>query len=149
MPGCGKSTVGKSLAHKAGRPFADIDTLIEKTAGKSIPDIFTETGEEAFRQLETQVLIEESKKSNMVIATGGGIVTRLENLDLLRQNSFIIYLKRDLADLNINGRPLSQGLGVEALANQRLPLYEAWSDLAVNVQADCDKTAERILEELQ
>ena len=149
MPGCGKSTVGESLALKMGRPFADIDTLIEITAGKSIPDIFTENGEETFRQLETQALIKESKKSNMVIATGGGIVTRPENLDLLRQNSFIIYLKRDLAGLNINGRPLSQGIGVETLANQRLPLYEAWSDLTIDAQTGSAQTAEKILEVIQ
>ena len=149
MPGCGKSTIGKSLAFKMGRPFTDIDALVEIKAGKNIPEIFTENGEEAFRQLETNVLIDESKKNSMVIATGGGIVTRSENLDLLRQNSFIVYLKRDLDDLKINGRPLSQNVGVETLANQRLSLYEAWSDLTVDVQAGPDQTTAKILEELQ
>ena len=149
MPGCGKSTVGKSLAKKTGRPFVDIDTQVEEAAGKSIPDIFTESGEETFRQLETRVLTEESKKNNTVIATGGGIVSRPENLDLLRQNSYIVYLKRDLTDLSINGRPLSQGVGIETLASRRLPLYEAWSDLTINVKSDPEETAESILKELQ
>jgi len=150
MPGCGKSTVGKSLALKAGRLFADIDAKVEAAAGKSIPDIFTENGEEAFRQLETQILAQESKKSNMVIATGGGVITRPENLDLLRQNSFIVYLERDLADLDISGRPLSQSVGIEELANQRLPLYKAWSDFTVNAEvAGFEQTALKILEELQ
>ena len=149
MPGCGKSTVGKSLAEKTRRLFSDIDAQVEEVAGKNIPDIFAEKGEEAFRQLETRVLIEESKKNNMVIATGGGIVTRPENLDLLRQNSLIVYLKRDLSDLNIIGRPISQRTGVDTLAKRRLPLYEAWSDLTISVEADPDQTAVKILEELQ
>jgi len=149
MPGCGKTTVGKSLAKKTGRPFSDIDTLIEIKAGKSIPEIFAETGENTFRQLETQALKEESKKSGIVTATGGGIVTRPENLDLLRQNSFIIYLKRDITDLKTDGRPLSQGVGVETLANQRLPLYEAWSDHIIDAQADPDMTADKVLEAIQ
>ena len=149
MPGCGKTTVGKSLAQKTGRLFTDIDKQIEIKAGKSIPDIFTESGENAFRQSETQVLAEECKKSGIVIATGGGIVTRPENLDLLRQNSFIIYLKRNLTDLKPDGRPLSQSVGVEALANQRLPTYEAWSDHIIDAQTDPDLTADKIMEEIQ
>jgi len=149
MPGCGKSTVGRSLAQKMERPVADIDALIEASAGKSIPDIFAENGEEAFRRLETQILAEESKKNGIVIATGGGIVTQPENLDLLRQNSFIIYLKRDLTGLKTSGRPLSKDIGVETLAKQRLPLYEAWSDCAVQVESNSKQTTARIMEELQ
>jgi shikimate dehydrogenase len=128
MPGCGKTTVGRRLARMTGRPFSDTDALIEATAGKSIPEIFAEDGEDAFRLLETRILGEEAKKSGLVIATGGGVVTRAENLDLLRQNSLIVYLQRDIRELAINGRPLSQGVGIETLAKQRLPLYEEWSD---------------------
>ena len=149
MPGCGKSAVGRSLAQNTGKPFADIDALIEKAAGKSIPDIFTVNGEEVFRRLETRILSEESRKNGLVIATGGGVVTRPENLDLLRQNSFVVYLKRDLADLNVDGRPLSKAIGVTALAEQRLPLYEAWCDCAVQVEAGSDETAARIIEAMQ
>jgi shikimate dehydrogenase len=76
-----------------------------------------------------------------VISLGGGIVTRQENLDLLRQNSLIVYLKRSLKDLATDGRPLSQKMGVEALAKQRLPLYETWSDMSFPVQESPVKTA--------
>ncbi len=93
MPGCGKSTVGRLLAEKLGRPFMDIDAQIEAAAGKKIPQIFAEDGEETFRQLETRVLAEEAKKSGVVLATGGGVVTRPENLNLLKQNSFNCLLK--------------------------------------------------------
>jgi len=80
----------------------------------------------------------------MVLATGGGVVTRSENLDLLRQNSLIVYLKRELSELVTKGRPLSCGIGIQALAEQRLPLYEAWSDCAVQVKAKPEQTAASI-----
>ena len=149
MPGCGKSTVGRLLAEKLGRPFIDIDGQIEAAAGKKIPQIFAEDGEETFRQLETRVLAEEAKKSGLVLATGGGAVTRPENLDLLRQNSLIVYMKRELSDLITDGRPLSQGVGIQALAEKRLPLYEAWSDYAVQVEAKPEQTAALIEEVVQ
>jgi len=149
MPGCGKSTIGRVLAQKTGRPFADIDVQIEASAGKKIPQIFADDGEETFRQIETRILAEEAKKSGMVLATGGGVVTRPENLDLLRQNSLIVYLKRDLTDLITDGRPLSQNVGIQALAEKRLPLYEAWSDCAVQVGAKPEQTAALIEEAIQ
>jgi len=149
MPGCGKSTIGRVLAQKTGRPFADIDVQIEAAAGRKIPQIFADDGEETFRQIETRVLAEEAKKSGMVLATGGGVVTRPENLGLLRQNSLIVYLKRDLTDLITDGRPLSQNVGIQALAEKRLPLYEAWSDCAVQVGANPEQTAALIEEVIQ
>jgi len=145
MPGCGKSTVGRRLAQRMGRPFADIDALIEAAAGKRIPEIFADDGESKFRLLETRILGEEANKNGIVIATGGGVVTRPENLDLLRQNSLIVYLKRELDELMTVGRPLSQNMGLHTLAEQRLPLYEAWSDCAI--QGEAEQAVTRILEE--
>jgi shikimate dehydrogenase len=146
MPGCGKSTVGRILAHAMERPFADIDERIVAAEGKSIPQIFTEDGEEKFRRLETRILGEETKKSGMVLATGGGVVTRQENLDLLRQNSIIVYLERELSELITDGRPLSKGMGIHVLAEQRLPLYEMWNDCVIQVEARPELTAARIQE---
>jgi shikimate dehydrogenase len=146
MPGCGKSIAGQTLAQAMGRPFADTDCLIEALAGKKIPQIFAEDGEAVFRELETHVLEEEAKKSGIIISTGGGVATRPQNLDLLRQNSVIIYLKRELTELIVDGRPLSQKVGIQALAQQRLPLYEAWSDHIVPVEADPQQTATKIME---
>jgi shikimate dehydrogenase len=120
--------------------------LIERAAGKVIPLIFAEDGEEAFRRLETRILSEQAKKTGIVIATGGGVVTRPENLELLRQNSIIIYLQRELSELTTEGRPLSQKKGIQALAKQRLPLYKAWSDYSVSVEADIMRTITKIQE---
>ena len=145
MPGCGKSSVGRALAAMTDKPFSDIDMLVEASSGRCIPEIFAKSGEEVFRKMETRALSEESKKSGQIIATGGGIVTIPENLDLLRQNSFIVYLKRDLNELNIIGRPLSDSIGIKTLAKQRLPLYEAWSDCVVEAGESIEQTATRII----
>ena len=146
MPGCGKTTVGMSLSQVLERPFSDIDELIEAAAGKSIPKIFAEDGEDEFRRIETRILSEETGKSGIIIATGGGVVTRPENLGLLRRNGVNVYLERELSELVIDGRPLSESLGVQTLAEQRLPLYKAWSDYIVQVEPSPDRTAARILE---
>jgi len=144
MPGCGKSTVGSILAQITGRSFSDIDKLIEEAAGKDITKIFSEDGEEKFRFLETQILGEEIKKNELVIATGGGVVTKPENLGLMRQNSIIVFLKRELEELATNGRPLSLKKGIQTLAKQRLPLYEEWSDHIISVEATPQQTAKQI-----
>jgi shikimate dehydrogenase len=146
MPGCGKTTVGRLLAAAMGRPFADIDELIEAEAGKPIPAIFAEEGEDAFRKLETRVLGNTAKQSGLVIATGGGVVTRPENFGLLRQNSLIVYVRGSLATLATSGRPLSQGVGIETLAKQRLPLYEAWSDCSVALEGTPEQTVMKLQE---
>lgn len=128
MAGCGKSTTGKALAAALGREFVDCDDLIPQYAGKSIQDLFAQDGEETFRQIETAVLRDVSKGSGLVIATGGGVVTRPENLPLLRQNSVTLLLHRPVEELPDNGRPLSQTHGVAALYEARNPLYESWGE---------------------
>ena len=148
MPGSGKSTTGAALARLTGRDFYDTDELIADKAGKSIPDIFSQDGEATFRRLETEVLTDTAKKSGAVIATGGGIVTVPENFDLIHQNSFCVFMERDINDLPSDGRPLSIQNGVAALAQKRLPLYNAWSDIKITVDGGVDATANKIREAL-
>lgn len=123
MPSCGKSTVGRILAEETGRPLIDTDALIVERAGKSIPEIFAEEGEEAFRMLETAVAADLCKGAGQIIATGGGIVTRERNHDLIRQNSIVIFINRPLEQLSTDGRPLSQQNRLSDLLKARLPLY--------------------------
>ncbi|NLA87196.1 MAG: AAA family ATPase, partial [Clostridiales bacterium] len=119
MPGSGKSTTAAALAKKTGREFLDTDDMVVKKAAKSIPDIFAESGEAVFRQLETDALREASKESSRVIATGGGIVKRPENRGLIRQNSICVFLGCETAALLTSGRPLSQTTGITELAKER------------------------------
>ncbi len=149
MPGCGKSSVGKALAASLGRRFVDMDEEIVSRAGKSIPDIFRFEGEAGFRARETAVLRDVSKESGLVIATGGGVVTREENRPLLRRNSRLVWLSRPIEDLATEGRPLSLSRPVAELARERLPLYEAWADARVEMADTPEKTAENVLRVLR
>jgi len=131
MPGCGKTTMGKRLAAITGREFIDIDAEIVKVAGKTIPEIFAEDGEEAFRLLETRVTGEICKKSGCIISCGGGVVTRPENRRLIRQNSTVVFLVRDIHTLATRGRPLSETNSADALWEARSPMYKSWSDVKI------------------
>ncbi len=132
MPSCGKSSVGLALATSLSRPFADTDKEIEKMRGASIPEIFAREGEEAFRLYEEEAIAELSKKHGIVIATGGGAIKRARNCLNLKENGVIVYLKRDLASLSDEGRPLSQGGNIERLYKERAPLYEKAADFTVS-----------------
>ena len=132
MPGCGKSTIGKLLADKLGKNFIDTDSIVVERAGIAIPEIFAKYGECGFRKLETEVISEVSKESGLVIATGGGCVTRAENYPLLRQNSRIIWIQRDASQLAVDGRPLSQQNKLEEMYEIRKPLYEQFADYSVS-----------------
>ena len=144
MPGCGKSTVGRLLAEKCGKQFVDADEKIVELAGKSIPDIFAQDGEEVFRALETRALAELGKKSGLVIATGGGCVTRDRNYPLLHQNGRIYWLKRDISLLPTEGRPLSQSRRLEEMYAVRKPLYEQFADHIIDNNGSAQQTIEAI-----
>ena len=148
MPGCGKTTVGQILTDRLGRPLADVDHQVEAEAGCSIPDLFAQEGEEGFRVREHRALCQLSKQSGQVIACGGGIVTRRENRDPIRQNSTVIYLRRDLELLPTSGRPVSQAIPLEELYRRRAPLYEELADLTVENRGTPEETAEEIIRRL-
>ena len=88
-----------------GSPFADLDLLIAERAGKSIPDIFAQEGEDAFRALETQIVREAGARTGCVLSAGGGVVTREENYAPLHQNGVIVHLRRDVSLLPTAGGP--------------------------------------------
>ena len=144
MPGCGKSTVGKQLAEITGKEFVDADEKISQMAGKSIPEIFAEDGEEVFRSFETKALEELGKRSGLVIATGGGCVTKEHNYPLLHQNGTIIWLKRDLDQLPTDGRPLSQAGDLAKMYAIRRPMYEAFADHVIDNNGTATDTVRAI-----
>ena len=130
MPGCGKSTVGRLLAERLGRPLLDCDKEIVRRSGQAIADIFAEQGEAKFRQIESQTLAYIAKEGGQVIACGGGVVLRPENIQALRQNSLLIWLDRPLEQLAVGkGRPLSPNPEANRLLyQQRAPLYQQYAD---------------------
>ena len=144
MPGCGKSTIASLLARELGRKAVDADKEIEVYAGCTIPEIFARSGEEEFRKIESAVLAELGKQSGLIIATGGGCVTRKDNYDALHQNGTILWLQRELDKLPTDGRPLSQKNKLEDMYAVRKPLYEAFADITVNNDASPEETLETI-----
>lgn len=146
MPGCGKSTVGKALAKRLSRPFFDADEEIVKRAGKPIPEIFQAEGEASFRKIETEVLFDLCRQSGAVIATGGGAVTVPKNHDILRQNSLVVFINRDIAVLPTNGRPLSEQNDLHEMFCHRLPLYRAVCDFEVDGNSPIQTVTDRVAE---
>lgn len=146
MPGCGKTTVGKLLADQTGKTFVDSDAEIEKLAQKSIPRIFSEDGEGAFRALETKVLEEFGKKSGLVIATGGGCVTQAENYRLLHQNGTFFWLQRNVDKLPICGRPLSKAGNLGEMYENRAPMYRRFADHCIDNNGALEEAANTIME---
>ncbi len=147
MPGCGKSSIGERLAEITGKSFADSDIRIIEQTGRSAEDIICSDGEESFRKVETAVAKAEGAHTGCVIATGGGVVTREENLDLLRQNGRIVYIKRSLEDLSSDGRPISAANRIEDLFRQRKAAYESWSDFEAE-NTGIEETAAKIAQQL-
>ena len=139
LMGSGKSSIGRRLAKRLGCPLIDLDDYIVEKAGKSIPEIFTEQGEEAFRDMESEVL-REVLGQPAVIATGGGAIMREENRRLLKLHPPLIWLKASPEFLakRIDGdtnRPLiapGETLKkLQQLAAVRYPIYEQCADFTL------------------
>lgn len=144
MPGCGKTTVGQALAELTGREAIDIDQRITERAGCSIPEIFAQGGEAAFRALEREETAEAGKLSGKIILTGGGVVKDDRNYTPLHQNGRIYHLIRDLTALPTDGRPLSQGADLSAMWAERAPMYARFRDAAIENSGTIQDTAEAI-----
>lgn len=146
MPGSGKTTVGRLLAQKTGLVFADSDEEAARAAGKPVPELIREAGEARFRAVEAAVLAKLSRRSGLVIATGGGAVLDGDNLRRLRQNGRLIFLDRPLSDLAPDdAHPLSDTQAkLAALYAVRHPIYAACADRTVSGFTDPAAAAEAV-----
>ena len=146
MSGGGKTVLGQKCAEKLGKKFVDTDAEIVKLIGMPIADFFAKEGEPAFRKIDTEVLHELSSQNNLVISTGGGIVKNPLNVEYLKRNGHIIWLKRDAELLQSgNGRPLAPDMAAtKKLYEERLPLNTA----AAEAIAENNGTAEEGLESI-
>ncbi|MEO7101500.1 MAG: shikimate kinase [Luteolibacter sp.] len=156
--GSGKSTVGRELHQRLGYPLVDMDHVIEHRAGKSITAIFGEDGEEAFRDMETRLLEEmnDPDAPRRIISTGGGVVGREENRELLRHLGYVVWLHAPVGVIlertgRSRDRPLlhtdDPAARIEALMEIRRPLYQESAHLKVETAGlDCGELATGILE---
>ena len=136
MPGCGKSTIGKLISKELNIKFFDMDKYIENMTSKTIPELF-ENGEEYFRDFETKACEELAKINNALISSGGGVVKRKENIDILKKEaSYIIFIDRPLEellnDIDISNRPLLKD-GREKLIKLYEERYELYKSAADNI----------------
>lgn len=150
MPSSGKTTVGRLLAARTGRPFLDTDEQFVSKTGIPIPDYFAAHGEAAFRRVEREVIAEAARARGSIIATGGGAVLCAENVRALARTGVLIFLDRAPERLCPTAdRPLAASR--EALAQlyaQRYPLYRAAADLRTDANAAPEQTADAIIKEL-
>ncbi len=144
MPGCGKSTIGNALEALTRRTQIDLDAEIVKKAGKPIPEIFAEGGEDAFRKIESEVVREQSAARGVILVTGGGVVTRQENYAPLRSNGRLYHITRPVAELSREGRPLSLNADLNEMAAKRMPLYQQFADAEIANNSSPEAAAEQI-----
>jgi shikimate kinase len=158
--GTGKTAVGKVLAARLGREFIELDGMIEKKAGKTIPEIFQQDGEIRFRELEIEVAKEVAGRKNVIIACGGGIVLNKINIDRLRKECVIICLTASPRIIlartsdDKDERPLlsvsDRASQIKELLGYRQPFYERAADIEIDTsQLNADSVAEQIMEKLR
>jgi shikimate kinase len=151
-PGAGKTTVGEAVARLLGVPFGDTDAIIVERAGKPIPEIFVDDGEEAFRALERTAVADSLRDFGGVLALGGGAILHEGTRDLLREHT-VIYLSVELADAVkrtglSGGRPLlavNPRATMRFLLDQRRPLY---AEVATHTIATDDRDPDEIAAEV-
>jgi shikimate kinase len=158
--GTGKTAVGQSLANKLDRKFIETDSLIERKAGKSIPNIFQQDGEITFRELEIKVTKEAATMKNVVIACGGGVILNKINIDRLRESSGLVYLTASPGVIlkrvsnEAGQRPLLEVDNpiqtIRELLKLRKPFYERAADITVvTSKLDINAVTEQIIEKLK
>ncbi|HSK47987.1 MAG TPA: shikimate kinase [Coriobacteriia bacterium] len=152
--GAGKSTVGRLVSAHMGRPFIDLDELVERAARMPVTQIFAEKGEDAFRALETEALRGLSSAEPAVVACGGGVVLSPENRALLKRLGRVVYLQvtagEALARIGDAGtRPLLAGpggaLAATSLLSAREALYRSVADSTVETTG---RTAEQVANQI-
>ncbi len=159
MPGCGKTTVGRILAETLQMTFVDMDGAIEADAGTTIPCIFAEKGEAVFRQMEMAKAKELGQQTNLVISTGGGVVTREANMEALGNTGLVIFLDRPLEQILAeqpgnadNTRPLlakDREANLKRLYRERIGLYETYGHMRIINDTTAEAAVEKILEKIK
>ena len=153
MPGCGKSSAGRELAALLDMPFVDLDAEIVRDAGKTIPEVFREDGEERFRDLERDALSRVASGPPAVVACGGGAPLREDNRQTMHRTGTVVWLNVPLASLRrrirdlLDARPLVKDpLDLERIFRQREATYRTAADHEVPADADPKTVAKAVAE---
>lgn len=149
MPGCGKTAVGRELAVLLHMVLVDTDQMVEQADGRAIPDIFCQEGEAVFRDKESAAARQAASMEHVIIATGGGMVLREENMQALQENGIIFFRDRALCDIlgeDLSDRPLLSGdkQRIYDLYEQRIGLYRKYAHHIISDTNTAGEAAERI-----
>ncbi len=149
--GAGKTRIGKEISKLTGREFIDTDDIAEKIAGKSIADIFAESGEAEFRKLETQACKAAAAHENAIISTGGGAVTFEQNTRILKESGIVVFIDTSFSEIvkrvgDASSRPLFKNKkNAEKLYAERKSKYSSACDIAINGDFTPAETANEII----
>ena len=139
MPGSGKSSLGRRVANNLHLPFIDTDQRITDGVGCTTGEIFERYGEDAFRSAETNVLIQISRERPSIVSTGGGMVMRRVNREIMRNHGYIVFVDRPLedirSDIRLDRRPLLAEKGLDELNrlyDQRIDTYREAADFTLD-----------------
>ena len=152
--GAGKSTVARHLQKRLKMNLAEMDERIEKEQGMTIPEIFEKYGESRFRDLESELILTIGKEGNTIVSCGGGVVVRPENIDYMKKNGRVFYLKTSPETVynrvkDSTNRPILNGnMNVEYIAGlmeKRRALYEGAADITITTDG---KSVDEITDEI-
>ncbi len=159
--GTGKSAIGQALAKKLGWQFVEVDTEIERMAGKSIPNVFQKDGEIAFREMEIEAIKKVTCGKKQVISCGGGVVLNTINISRLRETGVLVLLTASPNTIlkrtarSGNTRPLLAGADIsldriKSLLDYRQPYYQKAADITLNnTKLGIDASADAVIEKLR
>ena len=147
MPGSGKSVVGKELSNIINKEFVDLDELFFKKYNKKAGDYIREFGEEDFRNKETDIIDEISRNTNLIISTGGGVVLKEKNIEMLKRNGILFFIDRNIDNIKpTKSRPLTEDRDkLKKVYDIRLPLYEKYADFIIKTDEIIEHTVEKII----
>lgn len=150
MPSCGKTTISKMLEDKLNKKCIDIDNLVEEKLGMSIKEHISLYGEASFRKVEKEIVLEASKKNNLIISTGGGVIKDYDNIVSLKGNGKVIFIDRDISLLTpTSSRPLSSNISdLKKLYDERLPLYKKYADVVISNNGSIEDTINEIIKNI-
>jgi shikimate kinase len=153
MPGCGKSTIGKIISKRLKLKHIDADEYLENKYSQTIPNIFSLYGEDDFRKKESIVIEELSKMNNLLVSTGGGVVVKDRNKEIMKNSGAVVFIDTTpdniLKNSSLSGRPLLKDKNrIYEIYKSRIDLYKDFADIVIDNNSSIDTAANEIIKYL-